>query len=54
MVLWLFHGQKFKKILKGAPRFLVQESHREGTSQNDPAETVYEGKETKSLKLDFV
>ena len=54
MVLWLFHGQKFKEILKRGPQFLVQKSHRDSTSQNDPAETVYEGKETKSLKLDFV
>ena len=45
--------KNLRKNTKGAT-VLVQKSHRESTSQNDPVEPVYEGKESKPLKLNFV
>ena len=45
--------QYLRKIFKGAT-VLEQKSHRENKSRTDLAKTVYEGKETKPLKLDFV
>ena len=55
--MWYFCGwfmdKNLRKNTKGAT-ILEPKSHRENTSRTDPAVTVYEGKETKPLKLDFV
>ena len=49
-VLWMKFKEKFPRM----PRFWNQKFHQENTSRTDPTETVYKGKQTNPLKLDFI
>ena len=49
-VLWM----KFKKKFPRRPQFWNQNFTKKNTSRTDPTETVYEGKKTNPLKLDFI